>query len=437
MAEKLSALVISYNRAAVIGTCLRALSFADEVIVVDKSSTDATPEIATRHADRVITVPWTPTVEDTRAFAVDQCSGDWILCLDDDECLSPESGAAIRAELAAPRADIYYLPQRHYILGVHDESAYYWPEYQPRLFRRGAVGFIATVHGGTRPYSDRTMRLSPKSGVAIHHLSHRDVAEWIDKCNRYTSRPDRERPPHDGNGIAAFARGQLEHWQSRSRGVQPGGYSEAVAVLRAVYDIVDRLKTWEEERGLDGAAAFAQRCCELDAAYAALPSMAPRAGEASQATPPPPASQDDAARAALIARVAELRTRCDAAAADAALLRAELGATVDRYQEAQHALAAEHVRSEAFGRDAEAARRDAEAAEQRARAAERQAEAAEQQAQATARQADAIRAQLAAIETSTCWRATAGMRRIGERIKRLTRNRSAHAVDAALCEWSE
>jgi glycosyltransferase involved in cell wall biosynthesis len=70
----LSAVVISCNRAAVIGTCLRALGFADEVIVVDKSSTDATPEIAARHADRVVTVAWTPTVEDTRAFAVAQCS---------------------------------------------------------------------------------------------------------------------------------------------------------------------------------------------------------------------------------------------------------------------------------------------------------------------------------------------------------------------------
>ena len=90
--ETLSAVVISYNRADIVGTCLRALGFADEVIVVDKSSTDATPEIAARNADRVVTVPWTPTVEDTRAFAVAQCSGDWILCLDDDECLNPCGG---------------------------------------------------------------------------------------------------------------------------------------------------------------------------------------------------------------------------------------------------------------------------------------------------------------------------------------------------------
>ena len=39
MREKLSAVVVAYNRAPLIGTCLRALAFADEVIMVDKSST--------------------------------------------------------------------------------------------------------------------------------------------------------------------------------------------------------------------------------------------------------------------------------------------------------------------------------------------------------------------------------------------------------------
>ena len=33
------------------------------------------------------------------------------------------------------------------------------------------------------------------------------------------------------------------------------------------HDMVDRLKTWEETRGLDGPALFRQLCAELDAAH--------------------------------------------------------------------------------------------------------------------------------------------------------------------------
>ena len=270
MREKLSAVVVAYNRAPLIGTCLRALGFADEVIVVDKSSTDDTPAIAARHADRVITVPWSPTVEETRAFAVAQCAHDWIICLDDDECLSAEAIRFIQAELAAPRADIYGLLQRHYILGMHDEAAYYWPEHQIRMFRRGAVTFNATVHGGIVLHSDNVLRVAPetRSGDPPPLPSGRGAVDREDQSLHVARRP--ERVADDGQSLARFAHGRIDHWLSRTRDVSPGGYPEAVAVLRATYDLVDRLKVWEEERGLDGAAVFQRTCASLDAEYAAL-----------------------------------------------------------------------------------------------------------------------------------------------------------------------
>src|SRR5580698_1045359 len=127
MREKLSAFVISHNRASLLETCLRAVSFVDELIVVDKSSTDGSASIASRYADRLEIVPWSPVVEETRAFALSLCRHDRILFLDDDEILSPETGPYLTNELAWTDADIHALPYRHYILGVHDERAFYWP----------------------------------------------------------------------------------------------------------------------------------------------------------------------------------------------------------------------------------------------------------------------------------------------------------------------
>ncbi len=89
--QKISGFVISYNRADVIETCLRSLGFVDELIVVDKSSDDGTVDIARRYADKVAVVPWSPVVEDTRDYALSLCSHDFIVFLDDDECLSPDA----------------------------------------------------------------------------------------------------------------------------------------------------------------------------------------------------------------------------------------------------------------------------------------------------------------------------------------------------------
>ncbi len=305
--QSVSACVITYNRASIVGTCLRAVGFADEVILVDKTSTDETRAVAARFVDRIVTVPWSPTVEETRALAVSLCRHDWILLLDDDECLNPEAVRFIQRELAAPRADLYAFPLRHYILGRHDERAYYWPEHHIRLFRRDCMTLGGKVHAGLTPRSERIIHIGLDEGPCIHHLSHPDVSGWIERTNRYTSRPDRARvgdqfaaeiaaretaaangadltgttvrgglpisaavmPVAAKQTLVDFAYARIGHWMSQTRDPADDDYLQAVALLRAVYDIVDRLKTWEEARGQDGAVLFRQVCTELDVAHAA------------------------------------------------------------------------------------------------------------------------------------------------------------------------
>lgn len=64
-----------------------------------------------------------------------------------------------------------------------------------------------------------------------------------------------------------FAHRRIDHWLSHSRNSNRDDYPAAVALLRAIYDMVDRLKMWEADRGIDGAAAFRARCVQLELAY--------------------------------------------------------------------------------------------------------------------------------------------------------------------------
>jgi len=387
--EKVSAFVVSFNRAAVIGTCLRALRFADEVIVVDKSSTDETPAIAARHADRVITVPWSPTADDTRAFALAQCAHDWIVFVDDDECLSPEAVQFIQAELAAPRADVYSLPLRHYILGTHDERAYYWPEHHVRFFRRGAVDFSATIHACVVPRPDRALHVVADTCACIHHLSHEDVAQWIEKANRYTSCIDRARVEHTGSDLIGFAHARIDHWIGRTRDATPGGYPAAAALLRATYDLIDRLKIWEEERGLDGAALFRQVCADLDAAYGGT---AP-ARAADRRTATPAVEAGTSAEAILCASLRQLRAQHDAA----------VGAMATR--ESAMAIRESELANELLATSVEA------------REVANELLATSVKARELAKELLATRAALRAIEHSTSWRATGWARRAVGRLR--------------------
>jgi hypothetical protein len=184
--------------------------------------------------------------------------------MDDDECLSAVAEKHIHAELQNPTAAIYEFPLCHYILGRHDQRAYYWPEYHVRMFRRGAVTFSRTVHAGIQRHSDRQMRFASETGVAIHHLSNATVAGWIEKTNRYTANPDRAGVGAGSDGLAAFAHQRIDHWFSQTRDDAPNGYPAAAALLRAVYDMVDELKVWELASGSDGTDLLRQVCHDLN-----------------------------------------------------------------------------------------------------------------------------------------------------------------------------
>lgn len=279
--EKISAFVVSYNRQRTIRTCLKALSFVDELILIDKSSTDATVDIAHELTDTIYIIPWSPAVEESRNFAEQQCTHDWIIFLDDDECLSPECIAFFAEELQHPRAEIYAVPLKHYIMGIHDSNAYYWPEHQIRCYHRGSLKFGTTVHGGIVSLSPNLYQIPIETGVAIHHLSHENAARWIEKTNRYTSHPDRVRMIDTSDDLLAFAHASIDVWTARSRGAAPGSYVASAALLRATYDIIDRLKTWEEENGIDGAANFHACCASLEQEYEKISLLRPRLAPAS------------------------------------------------------------------------------------------------------------------------------------------------------------
>jgi len=453
---KISAFVISFNREDIIEACLAPLSFADELIVIDKSSMDRTAEIAAQYSHRIITVPWSPVVEDTRAFALSKCSHEWIICLDDDECLSVEAIAFIKQELQTPRADIYGIAQRHWILGVHDERAYYWPEFQPRLFRRGAVSFVPTVHGGYVFHSERRYDVPPEGGVCVHHLSHRNVAEWIAKTNRYTSMPDRVRPIDPGNDLVAFAHERIDFWRAKTRDSAPDSYPIAAALLRATYDIIDRLKIWEEEEGLDGDRAFRDFATSHEARFA-IPFRRAERNSANpteaRATPDITAVLRDSLRqvramaeqmrdmlgrrvavleAELAAqrvatgeaetRIADARRQALAAAereSNAAKVIAELELRIakgaEREANARRTIGElEHRVGRATEHEAHARQVIAELGSRVIAAGQRLAEAEGRVGRAESHAAETER-RLAAIEGSTAWRATRPLRNAGER----------------------
>ena len=93
--NKISAVIITLNEERNIGRCLRSLMHvADEVVVVDSFSNDATPAICAEYHVNFVSHPWEGYVA-TKNYANNLASNDLILSIDADEALSPELAESI------------------------------------------------------------------------------------------------------------------------------------------------------------------------------------------------------------------------------------------------------------------------------------------------------------------------------------------------------
>lgn len=111
---ELSAVVMCFNERAVISSCLDALGFCDEIVVVDDCSTDGTWELLQLRPDVRAFQNRHTTFAAQREYGKARARGRWVLILDADETVTPELARAIRDTISRPdAADAYLLPWRN------------------------------------------------------------------------------------------------------------------------------------------------------------------------------------------------------------------------------------------------------------------------------------------------------------------------------------
>jgi len=175
---RVSAVVICRDEADRIAACLESVAWCDEVVVVDSGSTDGTVEIARKHASRVLVREW-PGYVAQKNYALEQTSGDWVLCLDADERCTAQVRDEILALIAGTLAyDIYRVPRKSYMMGRWIRGSGWYPNFrQPQLFRKGAMRYtLEPVHEGYENLSGKPIGTLTN---AIWQFPFRDLEEVI------------------------------------------------------------------------------------------------------------------------------------------------------------------------------------------------------------------------------------------------------------------
>jgi glycosyltransferase involved in cell wall biosynthesis len=258
--ERLSVVVTTFNNADTLGACLASVAFADDIVVLDSGSTDATRAIAERAGARVFEQPFAGYSAQKQA-AIDLALNRWVLLLDSDESVPPVAAEHIRAALGDPTAAGYELLRREWVFWRWQPARARLNHYV-RLFDRERARMSGHEVHESVVVTGPVRRLD----AVLDHHGERDIAGRVEKANRYSSLQVRDRHTREPRALrlrmvvyptVAFARYYIlrGHWR--------GGWAGFIAArVHAFYAFLKYAKLYERRisrRRGEGGAVEAER----------------------------------------------------------------------------------------------------------------------------------------------------------------------------------
>lgn len=205
-----------FNEEQALERCLQSVKkFADEIVVVDGGSTDASVEIAKKFQAKIIHTTNPPMFHMNKQKALDAAKGDWILALDADEVVSPQLAQEILSIVSGKHKEAitsqhvhlfqrhqqliesrdgtvgtktgevvaYFVPRLNFFLGGWLRHGGVYPDGVIRLFKNGKAHFpCKNIH--EQPSIDGRVAWLNND---LMHYADPTFSRYLLRANRYTS----------------------------------------------------------------------------------------------------------------------------------------------------------------------------------------------------------------------------------------------------------
>jgi glycosyltransferase involved in cell wall biosynthesis len=248
----LSVAIITKNEAHNLPDCLKTVSFADQIVIVDSGSIDETASIAKEFMTDFFVEEWKGFGVQKQS-AVDKCRNEWILLLDADERIPSETADIIRSIVFDPQQEAvgYSFPRKNFFQGRWIKRMGWWPDRVVRLFRSGSGRMSeASVHEAVLIDGEVKALNSP-----IEHYTESRFSQLLLKINQYSTLGAQQAyAAGKRSSIAgAFLRAVLTFFQNYflRLGLLDGASGLVLAVTDSINKFCKYAKLWELGRSGD------------------------------------------------------------------------------------------------------------------------------------------------------------------------------------------
>lgn len=181
-AHSLTVVIVAKNEERNIAECVASASFADEVLVLDSNSSDATAALASAAGARVVQTDW-PGYGPQVARGIGMARTAWVLSLDADERITPELRDEVRQAIRSGAHAGYRIPRLSEFCGRFIHHSGWRPDHTLRLGLREKSGFTdhflhahMTVDGSVGELKE-----------SLIHFSYPNLHDVLEKLDRYSS----------------------------------------------------------------------------------------------------------------------------------------------------------------------------------------------------------------------------------------------------------
>lgn len=182
---KLSVVLATHNEQANLSRCLESVkALADEIVVVDGRSSDATVVIAKSFDARVFVVPNPLNFHLNKNIAIDKARGDWIFQLDADELVSPELASEIADVIRMDTSLVgFWMSRKNWFLNRFLTKGGQYPDPTLRLYKKN-FGRLPAVDVHEQAV------VTGATGYLQHDLLHyryTSMEQYLDRFNLYST----------------------------------------------------------------------------------------------------------------------------------------------------------------------------------------------------------------------------------------------------------
>jgi glycosyltransferase involved in cell wall biosynthesis len=190
-------LIPAKNEQSNLPACLASVARADEIFVVDSQSSDRSVEIAEDYGAKVIQFYFKGGWPKKKNWSLETLPfrNEWVLIVDCDERITPESWEEIAEVINNPEYTGYYINRRVFFLGTWVRHGGKYPDWNLRLFKHklGRYENLNTEdvpNTGDNEVHEHVVMSSGQVGYLKNDMLHedfRDLFHWIERHNRYSN----------------------------------------------------------------------------------------------------------------------------------------------------------------------------------------------------------------------------------------------------------